>query len=437
MNYSGGFHDWNTTLSNMQPQQPQQQGGGGGMAGLGMLAMMPFLGQMGNNGQSSQPQGLGDRIGNTWQGAKDIAGKAWQGVKDVGEFSKDFSPATTFTLEGVSDLGQLAQDSVTNALGGKPDNNGDWNYKGFLRGADMAWNHDALRGWGDMARGAAGTLAPLAVGGGAYMMGKGAINAFRDTGKATALASSMRGPMGSGMLGKGLSALTGGLSRLPAATRFLNAGNSIASMGGGVLGKGLGALGMAGTTYNAFTREQDPNSSYLGNAASELLNVGGGIYSGYQTAGVPGAVAGAAGVAAGNLYRVGRDSLRAVREWGEAGEAEARAKNWEDRVKQQNAIKARIGADRWREHVQAQRAAGRKSWEESSISRAPATQPVAPVPPVAPAAAPAPKLDTPIAAKPASAPAGFVPKDGNAGQAEPKEAVAALKLGNFAVFGRC
>lgn len=326
--------DWNNLFQ--QPAQQNSGGGGNGMGALGMLAL-PFL--MGGFGDQ-QPQDNrtnGQRIMDAGKGA-------WDATKGAVQFAgENLTP---------SGMATGLYDTMANAP------------KTMSDGWNQAWNG---KGMGDVGMGALQMALPTGVAG---LAGYGAYKGLKN---APAITNALRTAPGNSFVGRGAGWVGSQLSKVPGLARLGGAGAGALGLGGtGVLSRGLGVAGLAGTGYNAFTREQNPDYGLWGNAGLEAANTLGAIGSGWQTAGPWGALAGAGTALAGNTYRLGKESLGLMDDWQQGREAEAGADMWQNRVNMQNKLKAQLGEEGWKKHVQTQRAAGKKSWEAPASPALPA-----------------------------------------------------------------
>lgn len=384
--------DWNNLF---QQQQPQGNGGGGGMGGLGMLALPFLMGGMGNQ-QPQDNRTNGQRIMDAGQGA-------WDATKG----------AVQFAGENLTPSGMAT--GIYDTVAGAP--------KTMSDGWNQAWNG---QGMGDVGMGALQMALPAGVAG---LAGYGAYKGMKN---APAITNALRSAPGNSFVGRGAGWVGSQLSKVPGLARLGGAGAGALGLGGtGMLSRGLGVAGLAGTGYNAFTRQQNPDYGYWGNAGLEAANTLGGIASGWQTAGVPGALAGAGTMLAGNAYRVGKESLGLMDDWKQGREAEAGADMWQNRVNMQNKLKAQLGEQGWKQHVQTQRAAGKKSWDApTSVTPQSAPTPPAPAAPMNPNP-PAPKISPVSTANASPGPGTKAPKPTDLS----KTGSLSSRLGQLASFG--
>lgn len=386
--FSENRFDWNNLF---QQPQAQQGNGNGGMGALGMLALPFLMGGFGNQ-EPQDNRTNGQRIMDAGKGA-------WDATKGAVQFAgENLTPTGMAT--GLYDM--MANSPKTMSDG--------WN---------QAWNG---QGMGDVGMGALQMALPAGVAG---LAGYGAYKGLKN-GPAIQAAMRTANPA-SGFIGRGATWAGSQLARVPGLARLGGAGAGALGLGGaGMLSRAAGVAGLAGTGYNAFTRQQNPDYGYWGNAGLEAANTLGGIASGWQTAGLPGAIAGAGTTAAGNLYRVGKEGLGLMDDWKNESEAAAGADMWQNRVNMQNKLRAQLGEQGWKQHVQTQRAAGRKSWEApTNPTPQPAPTPAAP--------APAPNPNPPA---PKVSPASSAPGPGtNTPKPMPKTGSLSLRLGQLASFG--
>lgn len=365
--------DWNQfNQENYGQQQAQPQQGGGG--GFNPMALLPFLGMLGNNKAEEAPVGLGQRFSN--------AGKA---IADTASGAADFASGFTVpnVVDGLRQIPGMATDG--------------WGRMG--KGFSDIWNRDATgSGWGDVGMGALTGVGLPAVGGlAAYSGIKNFINPMKSFGQLT---NPGMGAVGN-WANKGLSAL----NKVPLARNIASGISNLAGMGPagsgvmGAVGKALAPIAVAGGVVNSW-RDTEQGTDLLGDKggfyglgggmlgeygeglSKEMGNLTTGAMGGAQMGGLPGALAGVAAQAPGNVYRVRKGIYDIGKAWSDGAAADATTAKMQDRIKQQQAIQRSMGyiddpesgsgqlkprdesaRAAWNAHVQAQRAAGKKSWD--------------------------------------------------------------------------